>query len=608
MTAEPQAPGSGRTLGEQYDWVAAVADHPIDPTIFDKRSLTGFRRQRIETWGDLGKLDDAALLNIACVGTLTVSRIHKALASHGSKMQDNAAAWAAGRKTALEREHAVLADFDLLTAAAWTSVATDDLTVAGLVTACLSDDGIPEEVGEATRRLLSVSLSQLVGSEIVPLAVRISDLMVEASGPELAAREFVRSRPTWRELGKQHGVSGEAVRRRVAKDTLQIRGRLARDRFRAVRLAAKRLRDELGLVVRADSPVVEAWRARLGEHHFEVLRWIARYRYDGDWLLQNAYRSHADIAQVFEDAVGDDWLIYFEDLCDNLPGPVQAEEVLALLTESGRWRDIGDGWLVRWDVPLYVKAERVLHMVGRPMTPTELTEAIGESSAKVLKQYRGSLVRIDKHFRLALPEWGYEEYEGITTEIDQRIKRGGGIASMSAMLEEFVRDFDVKTGSVRAYLEAGPYVVSGDEVRPLESLDYTPNSVEDRPYAVKVRDDWGQRFTVTEHNLKGYSFNLDRDIAAHNGLQPQDSLKVPAMHAGFCVGEVSLIWRLKNVNGTVDVGRLSAVLHELGFSDGDDIIVVATRRECTVLRPGELPRQQQATLSDDLLRSVLGRE
>ncbi len=588
--------------------MAGVSDEPIDSTIFDQRTLTGFGRHHIRTWGDLGALDDAALLATPSVGELTVTRIHTALASHGSKMRDHAATVTAEQKMAFKREQATPMDPDLAIAAAWTSVATDDLTVAGLVAACLNEDGIPDEVGEAMRCLLSVPLSQLVGSEVAPLAERISDLVSETSGPELAAREFVRFRPTWRELGKQHGVSGEAVRKRVARDALQMRGRLAGNRFRAVRLAAKRLCDEFGLVVRADSPVVEAWRARLGEHRFEVLRWIARYGYDGDWLLQGVDTVHADIAQMFDDAVGDEWLIKVEALCDHLPGRVQPEAALELLIESERWRDIGDGWLVRWDVPLYVKAERVLRLVGRPMTPTELIEAIGESSAKVLKQYRGSLVRIDKHFRLALPEWGYEEYEGIVAEIDQRIERGGGVASMSAMLEEFVRDFDVKAGSVRAYLEAGPYVISGDEVRQLEILDYTPNSVDYRPYAIKVGDDWGQSFTVTEDNLKGYSFNLDRDIAAHNGLQPQDSLRVPAMHAGDCVGEASLIWRLTNLNGTVDVGRLSSVLHELGFDDGDDIIIVATPSGCTVLRPGELPQQQQATLSEDLQRSLLGRE
>ena len=608
MTSGPPASASALRLGEIYDWIAALADQPIDPTIFDKRSLTGLRRRHIRTWGDLGTLNDAALLEIANVGELTVSRIHKALASHGSKMRDHAADLTARRKMAFEREQAAPVDFDLTTAAAWTSVATDNLTLGGLVAACLNDDGIPEEVGDAVQNLLSVPLSQLVGSAVASLAERIADLISEASGPELAEREFVRSRPTWRQLGKQHGVSGEAVRKRVAKDALQIRGRLASDRFRAVRLAAKRVRDEFGILVRADSPAVEAWRARLGEHRFEALRWIAHYGYDGDWLLRGADTARADFAQVFDDAADDEWLINVEDLLGRLPDPVRPEAAQELLMESGVWRDIGEGWLVRWDGPLQVKAERVLHLMGRPMTPAELVEAIGESSEKVLKQYRGPLVRIDKQFRLALPEWGHEEYEGITTEINQRIERGGGVASIFAMLTEFVRDFGVKEGSVRAYLESGPYVISGDEVRHLISRGYTPTNVESSPHAVRVGDNWGQRFIVGEHNLKGYSFNLDRDIAAHNGLQPEESLKVPAIHAGSRVGEVSLIWRLTNLNGTVDVGRLSRVLDKLGISDGDSIIIVATPKACTVLRSSELPKGPQATISEALMHSLLGRD
>ena len=129
VTSESPAPVSALRLGERYDWIPGVADEPIDPTIFDKRSLTGLRRRRIRTWGDLGRLDDAALLEIANVGQLTVARIHMALDSHGSRMRGHAATVTAWRKMAFEREQAAPADFDLVTAAAWTSVATDDLTV-----------------------------------------------------------------------------------------------------------------------------------------------------------------------------------------------------------------------------------------------------------------------------------------------------------------------------------------------------------------------------------------------------------------------------------------------------------------------------------------------
>ena len=607
VKSERHSSSSSLRLGEVHDWIAAASDEPIDSTIFDQRALTGFGRHHIRTWGDLGALDDAALLAIPTVGELTVARIHKALAAHGWKRRGHAAAAAGWQQLVCEPDRLAPPDPDLATAVAWTSAVADDLTLGGLVSACLREDGTPEAVDDAVQSLRSVPLSQLVGSEVRPLAEHILDLASEASTPELAAREFGQSRPTWRQLGQQYGVSGEAVRRRVARAALRIRGQLASDRFQAVRLAAERLRHEFGLVIRSDSAVVETWRTRLGHEPFEALRWIARYRCDGDWLLRGTGTSCVDLCQALDDAIGENWLVKAEDLLRDLSAPVRPEAALSLLMESGAWRDIGEGWLVRWDVPLHVKAERVLHMVGRPMAPSELIEAIGESSAKVLKYSRGSLVRIDKQFRLALPEWGYEEYEGITTEINQRIERGDGVASVTAIMKEFIRDFGVKEGSVRAYLESGPYVVSGDEVRHLGNLDYTPNSVEDRSHAVKVQDNWGQSFTVTEQNLKGYSFNLDRDIAAHNGLKPRDSLRVPAMHAGVCMGEASLIWRLTNLNGTVDVGRLSSVLDELGLSDGDSMVIVATPSACTLLRPDELPRQQQATLSDDLVRSLLGR-
>ena len=541
------------------------------------------------------------------MGDRTVMRINQALARHGAKATGRSAADACLSRPDVTREPGP-EPADLRIAAEWTSVVTDDTTLGGLVEACVNDDGTPKQVGDAVANLLAVPFARLSGYETTPLSERLDDLLAEASDPGLFAdREFGRARPTWATLGRDRDVTGEAVRRRVARDALIIRGLLASDRFRAVRWAADRLQAEFGIAVRADSDVVDQWRARLGELQFESLRWIARYVYDEDWLLHGATTTRSGLAQALGDAAGDDWLLKAEHLVYPLPGFVRPEAALSLLLESGVWRDIGDGWLVRWDGSLQAKAERVLALVGRPMTPAELVEAIGYGSEGTLKNKPRSLVRVDKQFYLALPEWGYEEYEGITTEIKQRIERGGGVASRAAMIEEFTLHFGVKEGSVRAYLEAGPYVVSGDEVRLLQSLDYTPSSVEDRPHAVKVGDNWGQRFTVTEHNIRGYSFNLDRDIAAHNGLQPQDSLRVPAMHSGVRVGEASLIWRLTNLTGTVDVGRLGPVIRDLGVGGGDDIVIVATPQACTVLRPGELPRRRQRTLSEDLVHSLLGR-
>ena len=166
----------------------------------------------------------------------------------------------------------------------------------------------------------------------------------------------------------------------------------------------------------------------------------------------------------------------------------------------------------------------------------------------------------------------------------------------------------MKEGSVRAYLEAGPYTISGDEVRHLANRGYTPSNVSGRRHAIRIGDKWGQRFTVSDANMRGYSFDLDRDIAAHNGLQPDDSLVVPAIHADTVVGEASLIWRLTYLRGTVDVGRLSSVLKGLGVDAGDEIVIVATPESCAVLLDSETPQQRRSTVSDDIRRSLLGRQ
>lgn len=378
MEPEPRTSSSGLRLDEKYGWIAAVADQPIEVAIFDVRSQNGLMRGNIRTWGDLGALTDAALSEIPHIGDLTVCRINQALAEHGPKATGRSAAAACLSPSAVPREPGP-EPADLRVAAEWASVVTEDTTLGGLVEACVNDAGIPKQVGDAVANLLAVPFGRLSGHEATSLSERLDDLLAEASDPGLLAdREFQQGRPTWAKLGRDRGVTGEAVRRKVARDALIIRDLLASDRFRAVRWAAERLQAEFGLAVRADSDVVEGWKARLGEHRFEALRWIARYVYDGDWLLHGATTTRSGLTKALDEALGDEWLFQVEHLLGRLPGPVRPEAALSFLMESGVWRDIGDGWLVRWDGPLQSKAERVLALVGRPMTPAELVEAIAD--------------------------------------------------------------------------------------------------------------------------------------------------------------------------------------------------------------------------------------
>ena len=424
--------------------------------------------------------------------------------------------------------------------------------------------------------VLLLECRQAAGGEL------IADLMSKAKDPALlATRELGRARTTWAQLGRERGVTGEAARRRVGQDAQLIRGLLASDRFRAVRWATSRLQNDLGLLAPADGDIVEQWRSRLGEHRFQALRWLAHYLYDGAWLLHGAATTQTTVARTLNDAAGDQWLIRTEDLMSALDGFANPESVARFLSETGAWRDIGDGWLIRWDGPLHAKAERVLHLVGKPMTPAEMIEKIGSGSEGSIKNNQGtSLVRIDKQFRLALPEWGYEEYEGITTEIIQRIERGGGIASRAAMLDEFTRSFGVSVSSIVAYLKLPIFDVDDDAVRLADAPGFIPRPPSTTNDAIHVPEGWGERHQVTERTMKGYSFHIDPHIAWANGIRPNDDLLVAVNNSPSYAA--SVIWRGTNLSGKVDVGRLRQWLADHEVGPGAKILVCPTPDGVTV--------------------------
>ena len=244
------------------------------------------------------------------------------------------------------------------------------------------------------------------------------------------------------------------------------------------------------------------------------------------------------------------------------------------------WREIGDGWLVRWDGTLQVKAARVLELVGRPMTPAELIEAIGYGSEATLKNKPRSLVRVDMQFHLALPEWGYEEYEGIATEIKQRIQRGGGVASCAAIIDEFTKDFGNRVSSIMTYLNLPIFEVDGDSVRLTPSPNFAPKPPSSVAGATQTDAGWGERHIVTELNMKGYSFKLDPHIAWANGIRPDDSLRVPINDSAS--HEASVIWRTTNLSGDVEIGRVRAWLEEQRIGPGEDLLLCPTPNGVTI--------------------------
>ena len=434
------------------------------------------------------------------------------------------------------------------------------------------------------RAALHTNLADSTGGETRPRLLRhemaalerLSDeLLSLAADPDLlAARELRRDPPTLASLGRERGVCAEAVRKRVIRDASLVRDRLASDRFRTVRRAAGLLRADLGLVAPVEGDAVQRWVGRLGASRFEFIRWIAGYVYSGESLLHGR-GARADLQRAIDDAVNGRWLLRVEDLTGALAGIMDPETLLAFMTGAGAWRDLGEGWLVRWDGRLEVKAERVLHLVGRPMTPAELVKAIGHGSTSSIKNHRNpAMVRIDKHFRIALREWGYEEYDGIANQIIKRIERGGGVASQSSIIEEFTGSFGVSESSVKTYLGLSIFDVADDSVRFTRGPVFTPRPPAAITGAIRTRTGWGERLIVTQENLRGYSFKANAHIAWANGIRPNDSLLVPLN--GSPSRQVSVIWRTTNPAGNVEVGRARTWLVERVVAPGAEILLCMT--------------------------------
>ena len=458
----------------------------------------------------------------------------------------------------------------LRAAAEWAAVIDSQTTLGGLLAAVGNGLPVPSEVAAEIERLLASPLPRSAA-----LSELVESLLAEALEPDLLfARECCGDPPTLESLGRKQGITRERVRQKVAQDVERVKTQLQASEYRAVRWAVERFRAEVGRVNPVESAAVHRWRRHLGERTFEIFRWLSDYTYKGEWLLDGP-STLSELEGQIEVSLGDEWLVSIEELGRGLSSFGEVETVKRVLTASGAWRDIGEGWLVRWDGPLLAKAERVLRLTCTPMTAAELVAAIGHGSEGTIKNQRGDrLIRVDKQFRLALPEWGLEEYEGITTEIRQRIERNGGVASKSAIIDEFTRDFGVSVSSIEIYLNLPAFQVSGDAVRLGDETDFMPKPPSSVFGAVETDAGWGERHVVTENTLKGYSFTVNPHICWANGLRPGVSLVVPLN--GSRSHEASVIWRTTNTTGTVDVGRVRAWLEDHGVEIGTEVLVCPT--------------------------------
>jgi hypothetical protein len=558
---------------ERYPWIVELADAPVSFERFDERSQTALLRARVRTWGDICECSDASFDALPGVGPLTIERINEVLAAEASSAQLFAPSerYDPARSSSDELFRLLPASIE------WATVVSDASTLGEVLDAARLSPELPEEVTTELESLLGRELPRRYSTD---LAARLDSLLSETKDPTLlVARAIALNPPTLETLAAARGLTRERIRQKVAHDVERIQSLLVTQKYRSVRWAVNRFQSEIGLITDAESDIVRHWRRCAGKN-FETLRWLAGYTYEAAWLLRGADAMDRLMAAL-DRATDGEWLVATDSLARLLAGICDPAVAVRLLVESGRWRDIGDAWLVRWDGPLQAKAERVLRLTGTPMTPAELIRAIGHGSEGALKNQRGDrLVRIDKHFRLALPEWGFEEYDGIAAEIRQRIDRGGGIARVSDIIDEFTRSFGVSVSSVQSYLNLPMFEVSGDSVSLRGDLAFSPKSPTTVAGAVQIGAGWGDRHIVSEASYRGYSFGLNPHVCWANGIRPGDDLLAPLNGSTL---KASVIWRTTSINGTVDVGRVREWLIEHDAVIGSEVLICPTPTSVTLL-------------------------
>ena len=626
-------------FGVRYAWLRGTADYPIDYSVFGSRATKVLRALGCRTWGDLAVVRRDDLEALPGVGPSTVSSINASLGRRSAERPPRRVTGTVlADSTAPADDHQLVHD-PASTRTSTTASASadqyspapsrrpgDSLAKAESAIAVVVEnmrsmgapfrfrstvrleatanfgaeqlghmnlgqtldwvhenaDQLPDAVADEIAELRKVPLQEL-GYEIRTFGQQFTELREHChQWKRFSARSLAWPRPTYRELGDQFGVSHEAIRRGVERDAEIIQSKVEGV---APGLANARdgLRELFGIAVPVDGAEDCAWREstsldghpELESEFHALLLWLAGYeQYDGYWALdrEHAAKAAQDLAAKLEGA----WLVAE----DELAGLGLSSDALSKRSE---WRDIGDGWFVCLDGSATKKAERVLALTLRPMTAEELVAALDDGTTRdnLANQLAGSdvLCRVDKHGSVAPVEWGLEEYSGISEEIRQRIERGGGRASVTAIISEFTTTFGVSESSVRSYLKGVLFSVKGDVVSLVEdpAANFKPRNPGTVKSSALTDAGWGQWLTVAPQHLDGYSFTVNFHIAAANGLAVGADLLVRLwIDHQFAQDEVSVIWRASSLTG-VDVGRARQALIDRNIKAGAELVVVPTR-------------------------------
>ena len=327
-----------------------------------------------------------------------------------------------------------------------------------------------------------------------------------------------------------------------------------------------------------------------------------------DYSCEDGVCLHPDADEVLEQLRGaptdDAWLVDEAELLASIPHD-WATHWDVLLARAGFHR-FGTQLASRDTTKARVKAAMI--DLGRPATRDEIAkqaEFPEEPPARLSALLSGlpSVGRAGKD-TWALLDRIDDVYEGIPTEITQRIHEDGGATTLSRLLEELPRKFGVSESSVRTYVATPQFTLRDGFVSVADESTLKYRDFED---VIDGRTDSGDpfwEFTVESRFFEGYSvLGFPPELARHLGCEPNGSIRVNISAPEQC-RPISVIWRLASSTGA-SVGYLMDPLQALGVDSGSQVRLVFVSG--STVRFEAVDRPTRATTSGTVAGDLLER-
>lgn len=418
----------------------------------------------------------------------------------------------------------------------------------------------------------------------------------------------VETGATLEEIARRHDLSRERIRQ------IETRLRARVDELRTSpigRLAAIELRN-LGTAVPRSAPELDRIRQFMPESQFcaiagDVLLYLAGpYRLQGEWLIHQPSETAVTGARQ-----------RLLDVCDSR-GIISEESIAVILREAGILDSWHRAWIeslscfrvceegyLRWDGTTLDRLERLLRCTGHPATAEELLALANEDlNARGIRQRMmgdARFVRINKQSQFALPDWGYDEYTGVTDEIAQEIDRCGGVADAEHLVQTISAAYGVAESSVRAYLGAPMFVKSPTgAVRIRGQADEDIHVDRDLATASDTCVSslgWAVRIAIDADVLRGSGRAISAAFAAHLGVEPGGRRVVPGTAA-----DITISWPMSSIAGP-SIGSLRSEVIELGAELGD--LLFLTYQETTSRFSGRLVTSRELAATAGINRLAL---